>query len=190
MTTGRGPRRPVTEDERKLWKAVSKQFKPLDRAKREDADEAPAAAKPRVDAKPTRAKEQPAPVVTAPPPKKRAVAVKPSLGDFEARRAKRLSAGRLPIEARLDLHGMRQEEARETLMRFLRAAHNNGLKHVKVITGKGAPAADAELKPFSLFDDTRRGVLRDQVPRWLQSSDARSLVVPACFQQLTPIAAR
>ena len=37
MTTGRGPRRPVTEDERKLWKAVSKQFKPLDRAKREDA---------------------------------------------------------------------------------------------------------------------------------------------------------
>ena len=99
------------------------------------------------------------------------------MAGFEPRRAKRLGSGRLPIEARLDLHGLRQDEARTELFRFLRAAQANGLKHVKVITGKGMADADASLRPFSLFEDKRRGVLREAVPRWLNEPGGRSVVV-------------
>jgi DNA-nicking Smr family endonuclease len=175
MTVERKGRRPVTAEERKLWKTVAKEFVPLDRNKPLPDEEAevnlaPTPA-PRPAPKPHGAAKAAAPKKTAP------LAKTPSLADFEARRAKRLSAGRIAIEARLDLHGMRQEEAREALMRFLRSAQANGLRHVKVITGKGVPERDAELKPFSLFEENRRGVLRDQAPRWLQSPEARSLVV-------------
>ena len=101
-----------------------------------------------------------------------------ALADFDHKRARRLTSGRLPIEARLDLHGLRQDEARAELLRFLVEAQRNGSKHVKVITGKGAPNTDdAELRPFSLFEDGRRGVLREQVPRWLSEAAFRLLVV-------------
>ncbi len=175
MTSGRKGRRPVTAEERKLWKTVAKQFVPLDRNKDAlDADDEAARAPPpeiRAVAKPERAAK------TAVPKKVATVAKAPTLAEFEARRAKRLSAGRIAIEARLDLHGLRQDEAREALMRFLRSAQANGLRHVKVITGKGVSADNADLKPFSLFEETRRGVLRDQVPRWLSDGTARALVV-------------
>ena len=175
MTEGRKSRRPVTADERKLWKLVAKQFVPLDRGALEaDVRESTAPV-------PTAA-SFPAPKAVAlakivGPKKPAPIPQTPTLADFEARRAKRLSAGRIAIEARLDLHGMRQDEAREALMRFLRSAQASGLRHVKVITGKGARPDDDDLKPFSLFDDARRGVLRDQVPRWLSDGAARALVV-------------
>jgi len=173
MTEGRKGRRSVTAEERKLWKTVAIHFVPLHRHKLAPDDAGEAAPVPPAQA-------EPVPQAPAKPtaPRKPAPALKtPTLAEFEARRAKRLSAGRIAIEARLDLHGMRQDEAREALMRFLRTAQANGLRHVKVITGKGAPGRADELKPFSLFDDSRRGVLRDQVPRWLQDGAVRSLVV-------------
>ncbi len=175
MTEGRKSRRSVTAEERKLWKAVSKQFVPLDRATLEPDDEADVAPAPPAAIRPV--PKPLAPAKSAAPKKPAPIAKTPTLADFEARRAKRLSAGRIAIEAKLDLHGMRQEEAREALMRFLRSAQSNGLRHVKVITGKGAPNRAEDQKPFSLFDETRRGVLRDQAPRWLSEPTARSLVV-------------
>ncbi len=175
MTGERKGRRPVTAEERKLWKAVAKQFVPLDHSKLEpDLEED---ATPPVPASLRPAPKSQTPAKSVAPKKLVAPSKTPTMADFEDRRAKRLSAGRIAIDARLDLHGMRQDEAREALMRFLRSAQANGLRHVKVITGKGAPERDAELKPFSLFEENRRGVLRDQVPRWLQSPDARTLVV-------------
>ncbi len=175
MTEGRKSRRPVTADERKLWKLVAKQFVPLDRGALE-ADVLEATA-PVITAASTAAPKALALAKVVAPKKPAPIPQTPTLADFEARRAKRLSAGRIAIEARLDLHGMRQDEAREALMRFLRSAQASGLRHVKVITGKGARPGDDDLKPFSMFDDARRGVLRDQVPRWLSDGAARALVV-------------
>ncbi len=87
---------------------------------------------------------------------------------------RRLAAGKLPIDARIDLHGMRQDEARAALQRFLAVSQLRGDRHVKVITGKGRKANDSE--PFEMFDD-RRGVLRETVPVWLSGPDMRDLVV-------------
>src|SRR5690606_16889505 len=50
----------------------------------------------------------------------------------------KLAKGRLPIEARVDLHGMTQDEAYSLLFSFLHRAHAAGLRYVLVITGKGS----------------------------------------------------
>ncbi|MFX8848559.1 Smr/MutS family protein, partial [Acinetobacter baumannii] len=49
-----------------------------------------------------------------------------------------LASGKAEIDARLDLHGLRQSEARYRLIHFIRSAHDRGCRVVLVITGKGA----------------------------------------------------
>ena len=48
--------------------------------------------------------------------------------------------GRLPIEARLDLHGMTQATAERTLTDFVQRMAGDGRRNLLVITGQGYPA--------------------------------------------------
>lgn len=103
----------------------------------------------------------------------------PPLAKFDAGKERALRSGKSEIEARIDLHGMRQSEAHVVLKRFLYASHAKGLSSVLVITGKGGPegkpAADA---PFWMSGaEGERGVLRRNVPRWLAEPDLRGIVV-------------
>jgi DNA-nicking Smr family endonuclease len=68
----------------------------------------------------------------------------------------------------LDLHGMTQADAHAALAHFLRGAQAQGARVVLVITGKGA-RADGE--------PSERGILRRQVPHWLESAALRPLVI-------------
>src|SRR5262249_1218995 len=78
----------------------------------------------------------------------------------------------LLVEARLDLHGMRQRDAHAALRRFLKSAQHKGYRRVLVITGKGA-----EPDPrWSFYEEDERGVLRQVVPHWL-AAPALPLVV-------------
>jgi DNA-nicking Smr family endonuclease len=90
-----------------------------------------------------------------PPP--RATTGKTGRG-LDRRTAERLRRGELPIEARLDLHGLTQEEAHAALGRFLGRAHGAGQRCLLVITGKGA-------------------VLREAVPRWLAEGETRARIL-------------
>ena len=99
------------------------------------------------------------------------------LADFDARKAKKLGKGRTAIDARLDLHGLRQDEAHLRLRRFLRDCHHDGLKHVLVITGKGRETDDPAISFADTLDRQPRGVLRRNVPRWLAEPDLRPLIV-------------
>jgi DNA-nicking Smr family endonuclease len=74
---------------------------------------------------------------------------------------KRLRRGRIKIEARLDLHGLRQKEAHAALNRFLSAAEARGLRLLLVITGKGR-GLDSTLKRL--------------VPLWLAEGSNRTRV--------------
>lgn len=76
---------------------------------------------------------------------------------------KKLAKGRLPIEARLDLHGLFQDEAHDLLLDFLLRAHERGLRHVLVITGKGRSMGS-------------EGVLRRAVPMWFSKAEFRFLI--------------
>ena len=58
------------------------------------------------------------------------------------RAAKKLARGHVGIDARLDLHGLRHDEARLRLRHFLRDAQARGHATVLVITGKGRASSE------------------------------------------------
>jgi DNA-nicking Smr family endonuclease len=155
-------RRALSEEERALWESVAKQTKPL--RKKPRAAKAAAAAP---DAEPLAAAKQ-----AEPPPLHRTLRAPtpppavPPLAPLGRRERSQLSRGRKEIEDRLDLHGMTQTRAHRALSGFLQRAHHDGLTFVLIITGKGKMGADSE-----------RGVLRRQVPLWLNLPEFRTLVV-------------
>jgi DNA-nicking Smr family endonuclease len=87
----------------------------------------------------------------------------------------RLRRGLLPIEARLDLHGLTQDQALRSLRAFVRRNHDAGKRCVLVVTGKGRRHnADDENMPWY---ESPPGVLRDRVPDWLRSGDMADMVL-------------
>lgn len=153
--------RSLSDDERTLWDAVTRAIAPLRKRKRK-REEPTASATMIAPAKPARAaKASPA----APPPKPHPP---PPLVPLGRRMRSKLARGSESIDDRIDLHGMTQADAHAALAHFLRRAQGRGARVVLVITGKGARAGDA----FS-----ERGVLKRQVPHWLESAALRPLVI-------------
>ena len=76
--------------------------------------------------------------------------------------ARKLHTGKLPIDSRIDLHGMNQAQAQAQLTRFLFSASERGDRTVLVITGKGKAG---------------QGILRNQVPFWLKQPPLEGLIV-------------
>jgi DNA-nicking Smr family endonuclease len=92
----------------------------------------------------------------------------PPLAPLERRQRRDITRGFAPIDARIDLHGMRQAEAHHSLLAFLHRAHHVGWKLVLVITGKGG-------SPDPVRGE--RGVLRRLVPHWLADPVMRDCVL-------------
>jgi DNA-nicking Smr family endonuclease len=158
------------DDDEALWKKVAGTASPLKRGR--DAVVPPKPAK--VTAPAPKAKPQrPSPViapVAKPTPRPAHV---PRAAPLDRQTSRQLDKGKLEVEARLDLHGMRQRDAHAQLRRFLKTAQARGLKHVLVITGKGAEQAAAK----SFYEEDERGVLRNAVPHWLSGPEFATLVV-------------
>lgn len=76
---------------------------------------------------------------------------------------RKLSRGHLALEARIDLHGLIQSEAHGMLLDFLIRAHERGLRHVLVITGKGSSLGS-------------EGALKRAVPLWFAMPEFRFLI--------------
>ncbi|ACJ00250.1 Smr/MutS family protein [Rhodospirillum centenum] len=90
-------------------------------------------------------------------------------GGIDKRTDEKVRRGRLPIDGRIDLHGLTQSEAHDALAGFVRRAHGSGRRLLLVITGKGGPGYGE--------DGRDRGVLRSAVPRWLNEASLRPLVL-------------
>jgi DNA-nicking Smr family endonuclease len=160
---GRPRRRRLTEDERALWRGVTRAITPLKRrAHKSDPSELEAAPEP--SGKPRKTK--PAPAASAAPARSVLARKEPPLAPIERRVRQRLARGLDAIDRRIDLHGFTQSEAHAALLQFLRRAQADGVKVVLVITGKGGGA-----------HDTGRGVLKRQVPLWLALPDFRPFVL-------------
>ena len=153
-------RRRLSDDERVLWKGVTRSIAPL----RKSLALEPDGAEPTTAPSPPRPRAKPAPAV-APP--KRMAPPAPPLASLTRRTKKRIARGNHAIDGRLDLHGMTQAEAHDALFGFLRAKQLRGAKVVLVITGKGARGND----------DGGRGVLKRMVPLWLGLPEFRGFVV-------------
>lgn len=109
-------------------------------------------------------------------PKPTPVAPAPALSAFDRKAARRLRQGQIDIEARIDLHGMRQHEAHIALRRFLHGAFARGQRWVLVITGKGGPRRPRDDDDYG-YGSVERGVLRRNVPMWLAEPELRAIVV-------------
>ncbi len=77
---------------------------------------------------------------------------------------RRFHTGRLAAARRLDLHGHTAPRAYLALSHFLKVAHADHVRCVEIITGKGHEDA---------------GVLRRELPLWLNLPDLRPLVLAA-----------
>jgi DNA-nicking Smr family endonuclease len=171
--TGRR-RRGLTEEDKELWAFVTREVEPLKRRRRRKPLPKEVAAPAAVEAtpepppsKPAKA-ARPAPVPKPPAPKPPPLTPLAALDRHERRRIVR---GTKAIDGRIDLHGMRQDEAHGALRGFLHHAQAHGHSMVLVITGKGAPGDRA------IGRDDERGVLRRVVPQWLRLPDLRGFVV-------------
>jgi DNA-nicking Smr family endonuclease len=144
----------LSDDDRVLWNLVARTAKPLKGTTAVDSAELPAQAKP--------VTSQPAPATPGPvdAPKKKLQHISHALDEPTL---DKLAKGRLPIEGRVDLHGLTQDEAYSLLFSFLHRAHAGGVRYVLVITGKGSSSGGD-------------GVLRRAVPAWLSTPAFRPLV--------------
>jgi DNA-nicking Smr family endonuclease len=93
-------------------------------------------------------------------------------GDLSFRRSgvghdvtQNLRKGKWTMQRQIDLHGLRSDEAREALGQFIRQAHKEGLRCIRVIHGKG------------LGSPGKVPILKDKVQRWLvQKSEVLAFV--------------
>jgi len=102
------------------------------------------------------------PTAAAPP---RPLTVGESPGGVDAATWQRFRAGKLPAARKLDLHGMTAQRAFHALVAFVRSAHADRLRCVEVVTGRGS--------------GEETGVLRRELPLWLNRPDIRPLVLGA-----------
>ena len=70
----------------------------------------------------------------------------------------RLRRGQWTIQAELDLHGLRREQARDMLAQFVRDSGRRGHRCLRVVHGKGHGSPG------------RQPVLKERVQRWLAQS--------------------
>ena len=150
MSHGHGTKRPprrLTQGEIELWTVVTADVRPMRVRPVAPAPVEPPSAPP------------PAKFIPSPPPPPPA-----RIGDLDHRTRAKIKRGRLEVEVKLDLHGMRQDEAQRALNGFLRRAQARGAKVAIVVTGKGLSREEG-------------GVLRRVVPMWLQAPALRDVVV-------------
>lgn len=149
--------RSVTDEERELWRFVTRNDKKLHAEEAFDID--------------CYASEQKEKKIKASPKrlqldegiKRQLIPLKK--GEFagvDKRTAERVKKGKMPIDVRLDLHGYNQIEAFEALQQSTVRAYENEKRLMLVITGKGREEV---------------GVLKKSLPLWLDAPSIRPIVL-------------
>ncbi|MCG6113564.1 MAG: Smr/MutS family protein [Mesorhizobium sp.] len=102
-------------------------------------------------------------IAATPPAKTPQPAGPPSPAALDRVTRRKIAKGRVPIEGKVDLHGLTQREAHGLLLSFLSQARAAGRRHVLVVTGKGSSMGS-------------EGILRRAVPQWFATAAFRGLV--------------
>jgi DNA-nicking Smr family endonuclease len=145
----------LTEADRALWASYASRIRPLPGRARPPPPGGPepiiaAPAQPRPMAAAARSRHaKPAPLAIGTHP-----------GGVDSATWHRFRKGKLPAARTLDLHAHTAQRAFHSLAAFLRSAHAEGLRCVEVVTGQG-------------------GVLRRELPLWLNLPELRGVVLAA-----------
>jgi DNA-nicking Smr family endonuclease len=141
----------LTDADRALWTSFAGRIRPLARREPVEAGPEPVPVPPRSR-----------PVAAVPtsrvPPAPLAIGAQP--GGVDSATWHRFRSGKLRAARVLDLHGHTAQRAFHELVPFLRTAHSEGVRCVEVVTGQG-------------------GVLRRELPHWLNLGELRGLVLAA-----------
>ena len=181
MGRKRAGERPPSAEERRLFEFAMREASPLSgRPAAGEDSESPAA--------PAARPEPPPPRAAPPPPtakSRRVAAPRPipassMTAGLDKRTAQRLKRGKMPPEAKLDLHGHTAAEARRALDRFLADAAGRSLRCVLVVTGTAAGRARDE----RVMPNRSAGILRASLPGWLDQPENRARVIAHCPAQL------
>ena len=149
-------RRRLGAEERALWERVRRTVAPLRPLPEPPPPPPPAEPPPAAAELPAAERPPPAPsaVKTPHPPR--------PPGNLDGQTRRKIPRGAVAIDGRIDLHGMRQDEAHAALLRFIEASAAMRRRVVLVITGKGSGGD---------------GVLRRSVPHWLAVGGTARLIV-------------
>jgi DNA-nicking Smr family endonuclease len=166
----------LSDEDRVLWNLVARSAKPLKGKRVVDIPETPPASM-------EEAMETVAPKPAASPAARPKQIVTHSL---DKPTHEKLAKGRLPIEGRVDLHGMSQEQAYSLLLSFLHRAHAGGVRYVLVITGKGSSSGGEGVRPRR----SGRSSAAMTMPRAITAAPARSMSGCAAILKKTRDAVR
>lgn len=160
----------LSAEDADLWQRVAGTAKPLTRGKNRNVElpDIPVASGPEDAASTAEKKKQHRSTADKAPAETQKPASPPPLGNYDRGEVRSLAGGKLALDGRIDLHGLRQHEAHTALGAFLQKSQARGHRHVLVITGKGGRASNGGIE---------RGVLSREVPRWLGEPEFRQVVV-------------
>jgi len=172
-------RRPLNDEDRKLWRHVTRDVKKLN-ADPAEADSflqhmqntaPPSSARRRLLNSTELSNRQ-----AALNPKPVAFSTTGKVQPADHNWGQKLRRGKAPIEGTIDLHGMTRHQAYQALQRYVARARGLDKRVILVITGKGGPKVDYDQMSYADFE-YRRGILKDQVPGWLSHGDLADQVV-------------
>jgi len=165
-------RRNDTVEDASLWKQVAETATPLAKKNKNVAGPIDADSKTQTKTKPPKNNSSPPPArqasAAAPPPRP---APPPqdlgagSAAGLDKRTQQRLKRGQLPIEGRIDLHGLYFDQAQTALADFIERALAANKRCVLVITGKGGRSGGGA------------GVIREALAGWLGGPGLRASVL-------------
>lgn len=163
----------LSDEDRDAWERTAQTFEPLNRKRRQKREIEPLPPiEPAVTHPPAAPPRRP-PHAVPPPPRDEL----PPLAGIGRRQTRKLSTGQVSIDGRVDLHGMTQAEAHGALRQFLVGAHERDARWVLVITGKGSRRKAGRSEVEDSFMPRESGILRRNVPLWLEQSDLRDIVI-------------
>jgi DNA-nicking Smr family endonuclease len=177
--------REPSEAELVLWNEVARSVRPLPGRKPLAKSAMPASAVNLTPASPLppQVSEKPAPSQNKPQDRH---GVPPALLSLDRKLRVAIKRGTRPVEAVIDLHGLRQQEAHAALSGFLHRSSARRLGLVLVVTGKGAEKGPFRVSEASSVSSAashfmsggqERGVLRRLVPHWLHLPELRPLII-------------
>jgi DNA-nicking Smr family endonuclease len=154
-------RRDLSPEDATLWRHVVRNVNPFHALRHPSAETAPEPPPVETKKSPVQRLREPAPAAVPAPQSVLAVG---KVVDMDKRTARRLKRGELPVDGRIDLHGLTLDQAHGALTSYLRGAHNRGARCVVVVTGKGKGGEGT-------------GKIRRETPHWLNQAALRPLVL-------------
>lgn len=190
----------MDKNDKKLWKAVTRDVKPISKGdidalnalEKELEARAPAPSAKSKKRKPAQA-ETAAPKPESPRDGDPLFYERVTIGstnktsksyqssEVDKRTLQRLKRGQIPIDGRIDLHGLTQDRARDQLFSFIENAYRMGHRCVLVITGKGRVVFEDD--DLQHHERLVPGVIKRKTSDWLSDPKISHFILKSCDAQ-------